>query len=173
MKSLLNVLLLVVTILFSGCAAVEYGVILNDHRGDLMSLNTETGKRFYDVYFDYLFLSPTNAPKAKAHFQKYGFPDYIYCEGQLNNYLIYSNKQLRNFHFGQSLIGLLEVKTISSTKLPYAAQRQLEQIEKQKSLEKQRIENQKSLEKHRKERLSLEQRWADEYQLEILKSVNN
>ena len=162
MKSLLNVLLLVVTILFSGCAAVEYGVILNDHRGDLMSLNTETGKRFYDVYFDYLFLSPTNAPKAKAHFQKYGFPDYIYCEGQLNNYLIYSNKQLRNFHFGQSLIGLLEVKTISSTKLPYAAQRQLEQIE-----------NQKSLEKHRKERLSLEQRWADEYQLEILKSVNN
>lgn len=37
MKSLLNVLLLVVTILFSGCAAVEYGLIMDAHRGDLMS----------------------------------------------------------------------------------------------------------------------------------------
>lgn len=161
MKYLNNVLLLVIAIFSFGCAAVEFGLILNDHRGDLLSLNTETGKRFYDVYFDSLFLSPTNAQKAKAHFQKYGFPDYIYCDGQVNNYLIYRNKQSRNFHFNQSLIGLLEVKAIASTELPYAAQRQLERIENQELLEKQRIERQR-----------LEQRWEKEYQLEVLNSVN-
>lgn len=172
MKSRTNLILLVVTILFSGCAAVEYGWILDDHRGDLMSLNTAKGKRFCDVYFDYLFLSPKNAPRAKAHFKKYGFPDYIYCEGQFDNYLIYGNKQLRIFHFKERLIGLLEVEIISSTELPYAAQRQFEQIEKQKTLEKQRMEMQrqeKSLEKQRIERQRQEQLWKDEYQLEVLK----
>ena len=174
MKSLLNVLLFVVTILFSGCAAVEYGVMLVDHKGDLMSLNTARGKHFYDVYLDYLFLVGGNSKaKAKAHFQKHGFPDYIYCDGQLNNYLIYSNDQLKIIHFEESIFGSLEIKPVASAKLPYAARRQLERIENQKSLEKERIENQKSLEKQRKEKLRLEQRWADEYQLEILKSVNN
>ena len=77
MKSLTNLILLAITILFSGCATVEDGSMLNDYRGDLMSLNEVSGMRFYDVYFDYLFINPSNAPKAKAHFQKHGFPDYI------------------------------------------------------------------------------------------------
>ena len=37
--------------------------------------------RFYDVYFDYLFIIPTNAPKAKAHFQKYSSGSH-FCDGQ-------------------------------------------------------------------------------------------
>jgi hypothetical protein len=181
MKSLTNLLLLVITILFSGCAAVDDGSMLNDYRGDLMSLNEVSGMRFYDVYFDYLFISPSNAPKAKAHFQKHGFPDYIYCDGQLGNYMIYSNDQLKIFHFEQSLNGLLAIKPVAFAELPYTAQNQLEHESYRKSFQKQLTERQgledemlqsqqESLEKQqievqklKDERQGLEERWRNEY----------
>ena len=113
MKELSNLLLLTMTSLISGCAAVEYGLILNDHSGDLMSLRTESGKRFYDVYLDTLFLSPRNASVARKHLKGHGFPDFIYCEGQFSNYLIYGNEPPRIFHFDTSLIGFLEERLIA------------------------------------------------------------
>ena len=185
MKSLTNLLLLVITILFSGCVAVEYGSILNDYRGDLMSLNEVRGMRFYDDYFDYLFISTSNAPKVKAHFQKHGFPDYIYCNGQLSNYMIYNNDQLKFFHFEQALIDQLVIKPVAFAELPYTAQNQLEHTSYLKSFQKQLTERsgpedemlqsqQKSLEeqqieeqKLKDERQGLEKRWRNEYLQEL------
>ena len=169
MKSLNNLLLLVITILFSGCVTLEDGSMLNDHRGDLMSLNELRGMRFYDVYFDYLFINPSNAPKAKAHFQKHGFPDYIYCDGQLSNYMIYSNDQLKIFHFEQSLNGLIVIKSVAFAELPYTAQNQLKQESKRRSLQKQQIERQKLED----ERQRLEERWRNEYLQELSEPVNH
>ena len=190
MKSLTNLLLLVITILFSGCATVEDGSMLNDYRGDLMSLDEVSGMRFYDVYFDYLFINPSNAPKAKAHFQKHGFPDYIYCDGQLNNYMIYSNDQLKIFHFEQSLNGLIVIKPAAFAVLPYTAQNQLEYESYRKSFQKQLTERQgledemlqsqeNSFEKQqievqklKDERQGLEERWRNEYLQELSEPVN-
>ena len=190
MKSLTNLILLVITILFSGCATVDYGSILNDHRGDLMSLNELRGMRFYDLYFDYLFINPSNAPKAKAHFQKHGFPDYIYCDGQLNNYMIYSNDQLKIFHFEQSLIDQLVIKPAAFALLPYTAKNQLEHESYRKSFQKQLTvrqgledeilqSQQASLEKQqievqklKDERQRLEQRWRNHYLQELSDLVN-
>ena len=190
MKSLTNLILLVITILFSGCATVDYGSILNDHRGDLMSLNELRGMRFYDVYFDYLFINPSNAAKAKAHFQKHGFPDYIYCDGQLNNYMIYSNDQLKIFHFEQSLNGLIVIKPVAFAVLPYTAKNQLEHESYRKSFQKQLTERQgledemlqsqqNSMEKQqievqilKDERQGLEERWRNEYLQELSDLVN-
>lgn len=167
MKSRTNLILLVITILFSGCASFEYGTLLYDHRGDLMSLNTKTGKRFYDVYFDHLFFT-FDAPVAKAHFQKYGFPDYIYCEGQFSNYLIYSNDQLKIFHFEQTLMGPLVIKLVTSTELPYTAQTQLKQV----SLAKQQKLNYQLQRQQQIDRQKLEERWRNEYLQELSEPVN-
>ena len=127
-KKMFGATLLVCVILFPGCAAVEYGLILNDHRGDLMSLNTEHGKRFYDVYMETLFYSPINASIAREHLKEHGFPEHIYCKGQLSNYLIYVNDEQTIFHFDQSPIGLLKVKRVLEGDLPSNAQSQLLQV---------------------------------------------
>ena len=175
MKCLYQVLLLVFTTLISGCAAVEYGLILNGHRGDLMSLNAERGKRFYDIYLDTLFFSPPNSSVARKHLKEHGFPDFIYCEGQLSNYLIYDNENPRIFHFDQWPIGFLKVSPIAITGLPLPARQQLSLIKQQvQQIERQELE-QLSLIKQQVqqiERQELEERWKNEYLLDVSESGN-
>lgn len=173
MKKLSNLLLLAMTILISGCAAVEYGFLLNDHRGDLMSLRTESGKRFYDIYLDTLFLSPKNASVARKHLNEHGFPDFIYCEGQFSNYLIYGNEPSRIFHFDTSLIGFLEISPVTSTSLPRAAQSQLSLIESRRKQQMQQQMQLELLKKQQIERQELEKRWRNEYLLEVSESVTH
>lgn len=171
MKKLSNLLMLTATILFSGCAAFEYGLILNDHRGDLMSLRTESGKRFYDVYLDTLFYSPKNASVARKHLKEHSFPDFIYCEGQLSNYLIYGNEPLRIFHFDQSSISLLKISPVTASRLPSAVQSQLSLIESQRKQQMKQQMQHELLKKQQIERQELEKRWRNEYLLEVSESV--
>jgi hypothetical protein len=159
MRQAFHIALLVSTLLLSGCSALEYGLILNNHRGDLMSLRTESGKRFFDVYWDQLLARPLDKSALRKHFKEHGFPDYIYCEGQLSNYLIYmrQKEKLQVFHFKNSIIGTIEIKPIEENALPNNARAQLASIiEVQKrQLERQELEE-------------LEERWKNEYLLELL-----
>lgn len=104
--------------------------------------------------------------------------------------MVYSNDQLKVFHFEQSLNGLLVIKPVAFAELPYTAQNQLEHESCRKSFQKRLTERpgledemlqsqqnssqkqQIEVQKLKDERQGLEERWRNEYLQELSEPVN-